>query len=467
MNAFTNPPFTRLEDIAGLRVTIMGLGLNGGGLISAQFFAEHGAQVTVTDFKTETELAPSIEALKNFPTIRYVLGRHEIEDFKNADLVIKNPGVKLDGNVYLAAARSIETDLSIFLRFNTAPIIAVTGSKGKSSTVSAIHFALKELGYNSFLGGNITVSPLSFLDQTMEQADFPADSGADLAGSTTVVVLELSSWQLADLKGRGLLKPKVACITPIMTDHQNWYGGMEPYVADKKLLYADLPADSFLVCNADDSWGAIFAKETAAKVCWYSTSSDSKDANILPEKLTVLGSHNRQNLLIAAKALSCFGCDSAKASAALARFPGIEHRLEFFHEYNGIRFYNDSAATIPEASVLALQAFDIAPILLTGGTDKELDFSILAQKAHLAKNILLLKGTGTDKFIPLLQDLSIPFKGPFESLEDMVHEALSIAVSGDSIVFSPGATSFGMFLNEFDRGRKFKKTVRMLLQKEN
>lgn len=505
MNTFTNPPFTRLEDIAGLRVTIMGLGLNGGGLTSAQFFAEHGAQVTVTDFKTEAELAPSIEALKDFPEIKYVLGRHDIEDFKKADLVIKNPGVKLDGNVYLAAARSIETDLSVFLRFNTAPIIAVTGSKGKSSTVSAIHFALKELGYNSFLGGNITVSPLSFLDQTMElagvpeagapQAGFPADSGAELVGSasgvgvapvvrttteahapvvvrtttavrTTVVALELSSWQLADLKGRGLLKPKVACITPIMADHQNWYGGMEPYVADKKVLYADLPADSFLVCNADDSWGPIFAKETASKVCWYSTLSDSKDADILPDKLTVLGSHNRQNLLIAAKALSCFGCDSAQASAALARFPGIEHRLEFFHEYNGIRFYNDSAATIPDASVLALQAFDKAPILLTGGTDKELDFSILAQKAHLAKSILLLKGSGTDKLIPLLQDLNIPFKGPFESLEAMVQEAFSIAVSGDNILFSPGATSFGIFLNEFDRGRKFKNLVLMLTNKE-
>lgn len=452
-----------------MKVTIMGLGVNGGGLASALFFARSGAKVTITDKKTETELKASIDALTEFPDIRYVLGTHEIDDFKNADTVIKNPGVKLEGNVFLASARSIETDVSVFLRFSKAPIIAVTGSKGKSSTVSALYYALKKLGYPAFLGGNITVSPLTFLDET---------------NKTTPVVLELSSWQLADLKGRALLKPRIAIITPIMSDHQNWYGGMEPYVADKKLIYADQDNTCHLVCNYDDEWGAIFATESRAQIHWYSAKPlpDNRDgawltddgtgwmkngnaapSKILPSTLKVPGIHMKQNLLNAAQALSLFGAENEKIADALAHFPGIEHRLELFHEENEIRYFNDSAATIPEAVAAAIESFDNNVILLTGGTDKNLDFKPIAEVAHLAKRIFLLAGTGTDKLIPLLRDRNISFEGPFANLIDLVNAVRSKAEKGDNIVFSPGATSFGMFVNEFDRGNKFRDVVKKKL----
>ena len=477
---FNNPPFKTRRDIAGLKVTVMGLGLNGGGLSSARFFAANGAQVTVTDKKTAEELAPSVAALREFPNIRFVLGTHELADFANADVVIKNPGVKLEGNEYLSAARSIETDLSVFLRFTRSPILAVTGSKGKSSTVSALHFGLTELAYRSFLGGNITVSPLTFLDDTDE---------------TTPVVLELSSWQLADLRGRGLLKPRVAILTPVMPDHQNWYGGMEPYVADKKLIYADQDETGHLLCNADDEWGPIFASEARARgkhspqVSWYSAkpfdgrdfcadashaagawldrdgtgfmrTRDGKTFPILHDKLAVPGAHMRQNLLNAAQAMVLFGADPARTADALSRFTGIEHRLEFFHEENGVRFYNDSAATIPEAVAAAIGSFGKPVILLCGGTDKNLDFTPLAAAASGAKRILLLAGTGTDKLIPMLREREIAFEGPFADLASLVAAARTKATSGDAIVFSPGATSFGMFKNEFDRGNKFREAVK-------
>ncbi len=461
--SFNNPPFSTLADIAGLRVTVMGLGLNGGGLASARFFARHGAEVTVTDMKTAAELAPSIEALAEFPAIRFILGTHELDDFSNADMVLKNPGVKLAGNRYLESAKSIESDVSVFLRFSQAPVLAVTGSKGKSSTVSALHYGMKQLGYPVFLGGNITVSPLSFLEET---------------GPDTPVVLELSSWQLADLRGRGLLKPRVALITPIMSDHQNWYGSMDAYVADKKLLYADMGPESRLLCNADDGWGAIFASETRAAVHWYTGGDtlpdsasngawltgdgrgimrkDSNETDILPEKLAVPGAHMRQNLLNAAQMMVLYGADAKAAGDALATFPGIEHRLEFFHEENGVRYYNDSAATIPEAAAAAAASFEKPVILLCGGTDKNLEFTPLAEAARNVQRLLLLDGTGTEKLIPLLAERNIPFDGPFGSLEALVEAAKRRASPGDIVVFSPGATSFGMFKNEFDRGRKFK-----------
>lgn len=471
---FNPPPFTSLSDLAGLRVTIMGLGLNGGGLATARFFAAHGSLVTITDRKSAAELEPSIRALSEYSAIRYVLGTHELDDFRNADCVIKNPGVKLEGNEFLAASRSIETDISVFLRFTRAPILAVTGSKGKSSTVSALHFGLRELGYDAFLGGNITVSPLTFLDQTNEN---------------TPVVLELSSWQLSDLRGRGLLKPRVAILTPVMPDHQNWYGGMEPYVADKKLIYADQDETCHLLCNRDDEWGTVFAAETHAQVHWYSArelpeglagawlgedgrgfmrpayasggcgTADCRTAEILPAELAVPGGHMKQNVLNAAQALALFGADPARVGPALAKFPGIEHRLEFFHENGGVRFYNDSAATIPEAVAAAIGSFGKPVILLAGGTDKNLDFSPLADAANCAKKIFLLAGTGTDKLMPMLLDRGVHFEGPFPGLSELVAAARAAAVPGDIVVFSPGATSFGLFKNEFDRGNKFRDAV--------
>ena len=181
------PAFETLEDIKNKNVTVMGLGLNGGGEATVRFLLKHGANVTITDMKSKEQLESTIKSLENDSSldtskIKYTLGCHNIEDFKNADVVIKNPGVKIEGNKFLAEAKQIETDISMFLHFTKAPIIAVTGSKGKSSTVSAIHFGLSQAGFTTFLGGNITVSPLTFLEKTNED---------------TPVVLELSSWQLA------------------------------------------------------------------------------------------------------------------------------------------------------------------------------------------------------------------------------------------------------------------------------
>lgn len=461
-----DPPFSTVKEIAGLKVTVMGLGLHGGGVASARFFAEHGAKVTVTDMKTAEELAPSIQALSSHPDIQFVLGHHREEDFSGADLVIKNPGVKTEGNPFLKRAPKIETDVSVFLRLSKAEIIAVTGSKGKSSTASAIHFGLRRTGRAVFLGGNITVSPLTFLKET------DADS---------IVVLELSSWQLADLRGRRVLKPKCAVITPVMPDHQNWYGSMEKYVADKKLIYADMTESDHLVCDFDDGWGKEFARETKARVHWYSRSPFPEDAriqngawlekdggfmfdggavvNILPAKTAVPGKHMRLNLLNAGQVMAVFGVSHTDIAESMGAYPGIPHRLEFFHEENGAKWYNDSAATIPEAAAEAVRAFETPVILLCGGTDKSLDFEPLARIAGKAKKILLLDGSGTKKLAALLENRGVPYSGPYSDLASFIFEARAAASPGDAIVFSPGCASFELFKNEFDRGRAFKEAV--------
>ncbi|HET7838275.1 MAG TPA: UDP-N-acetylmuramoyl-L-alanine--D-glutamate ligase [Rectinemataceae bacterium] len=464
-----NSPLQSLEHIPGLRVTIMGLGLNGGGLASALFFARRGATVTVTDMKGEEALAEPVAALAGLP-VRFVLGRHELDDFRNADVVIKNPAVRPD-SPFLLASKAVETDLSVFLRFSESPLIAVTGSKGKSSTSSAIHWGLVAAGRTAFLGGNITVSPLSFLDRT---------------GPGTPVVLELSSWQLADLKGMGVLKPAVALLTSIRPDHMNRYGSMDEYVADKRLIYADQDQACYTLCNRDDPWGLSFAAETRARVRWYGERDEglagawldpatgrgyfsddrgggAKPEEILGPELIVPGFHQRKNLLGAALALRLFGVEAPSIRAAMASFPGVEHRLEFFAEKDGVRWFNDSAATIPQAVGAALGSFDGPIVLITGGTDKNLDFEPVRPAYGKPRLIVLLAGSGTEKLRALLDADGIAYLGPYDELGPAVREAASRARDGDTVLLSPGCTSFGMFLHEFDRGRKFKETVRSLL----
>ena len=464
--------FENLSDIAGKHITIMGLGLNGGGEAVSTFLAKHGAILTITDMKTPAELAPTIEKLSknssiNASKITYVLGHHDIKDFENADCVIKNPGIKYDGNKYLAAAKHIETDLSLFLQFSPAPIIAVTGSKGKSSTASAIHYGLCKAGFNAKLGGNITVSPLSFIDTCTEK---------------TPVVLELSSWQLADLRGRHVLKPRIAVLTTIVPDHQNWYHAMKPYIADKKLIYADQSGDDVLFCADRNNWGNEFASEAPAHVVRYPMQPEESWLN----NICVPGEHQKQNVYNAYLVLCEMGVKNTDAIKIMQEYPGIEHRLEYFYTWKNIKFYNDTTATVPEAAAAAVNAFKAPVHFMGGGTDKGLELDVLADalakgmQYQKIKSIRLLEGTATQKLIKLLKKRKVAYISPFKNLESMLHDfrksipteepessvqpadSKSAILSNSVVVFSPGATSFGMFNNEFERGTKFKQAVKTI-----
>jgi UDP-N-acetylmuramoylalanine--D-glutamate ligase len=500
-------PVSKENTYSGMKVTVMGLGLNGGGLESARYLALHGAECTITDMNDENTLRPSIKALEAInlphPPFRFCLGRHEMDDFTNADMVIKNPGVRPD-SPYLAAARRIETDISLFLAASPARLSAVTGSKGKSGTASAIHWALAQarkmrlLPGEAYLGGNITVSPLSFLDELTKDDD---------------VVLELSSWQLGDVKncgqgGCGLLKPRAAVLTSIMADHQDRYGGMEAYVNDKRIIYQSQDKSCATIASADDDWGRSFLAETPGRSLPYSEQPFSENlagetrggpaaawidpasgagmaslareiVEVVPPLPLVPGRHQKKNLLAAALALLDLGLPVSFIRESLGAFPGIEHRLEFFREIDGVRFYNDTAATIPEAAAAAVEALsagtDSPLILVTGGTDKNLDFSPLVKAAAGVKGIILLAGTGSDRLIPLFRDAGLSFQGPYNSIDETAQAALTMALcsvrknnSGNNgtgenvrtaVVLSPGCASFGMFRNEFDRGKQWKEAV--------
>lgn len=441
----------------------MGLGLHGGGIASARFLASHGAELTITDLRDEETLRPSIEQLRDL-SIRYVLGRHEMEDFSGADMVVKNPAVPRQ-SPYLREARRVETDLTLFLRLNRRPVLAVTGSKGKSTTVSALHAIVKRRYPDTLLGGNITISPLTFADECLRPSQSP-------------VILELSSWQLADIIPAELLKARIALITNIMADHQNAYSSMDDYVADKRRIFHGQGPGDDSICPYDDAYRPILERDITGRRLYFSARElpagldgacfrgntgririQGEESAIVPEETVLPGIHNRVNLLAAGMIAFLYGIPADIIREETGGFTGIEHRLELLDTGDGLRWYNDSAATIPEATGAALCSLKGRVHLITGGTDKKLNFTAFQELAHLPATIHLLAGSATERMIEILRREGVPFNGPFDSLQEAVDSAAAAAIAGDSVLFSPGSTSFGMFLNEFDRGRRFKEIV--------
>ncbi len=239
--------------------------------------------------------------------------------------------------------------------------------------------------------------------------------------------------------------------------------------------------EGFLICNYDESYGRIFARETGARVLFVSSvplpegtdgvfldenrgfiRTNGKTEQVLPKEITLTGMHNRINLLYAAAVLYLEGLSGRDIAEGLSLFKGIPHRMEKVEEINGVLWYNDSAATIPQATAAALKSFNTPVLLICGGTDKELQFEGFDKAVQIPERIYLLEGSATERMLPIIESARTPFKGPFSSLEEAVNTAFADSKPGDSVVFSPGATSFGMFLNEFDRGDQFRTMVKDL-----
>lgn len=433
------------------RVLIMGLGLypKGSGISAAKFFAREGARVIVTDLKKRSELSGSIKLLKDFK-IRYILGKHNAKDFKEADLIIKNPAVRNDSK-YLKIAKEkkipIETDMSIFFKLcpTNVKIIGVTGTRGKSTTCSLIYEILRAENENVFLGGNIQNSPLNFLD--------------DIVGNRhtcSIIVLELSSWMLESLKN----SPHIAVLTNIMPDHLNTYKNMEEYARAKSLIFKYQNKNDFAVLNYDNKICREIGENVKAKKRWFS----SKKASValrLAKTTKLLGEHNVYNALTAVVVAKILKVPDKKIKLALKNFKGVPNRLEFICEKKGVKFYNDTTATTPDATLAGLRALKSKEIvLIAGGADKNLDYNELAKEvSKYVKVLILLPGTATDKLRARLIEKSDLEPIAARNMKEAVAKARELSKKGDIILLSPGAASFGLFKNEFDRGEKFVKEL--------
>jgi len=463
------------QDLKDKRITIMGLGLNQGGLGVARFLAKAGAKILVTDLKTKEELGPSLGKLKSFD-VKYILGQHREEDFINTDMVIQNPAVPHNSK-YLKIARThgipIETDLGLFLQLcPSKKIIAIAGTKGKSTVSQLIYHIFEEAQKNTTLAGNIGISVLDILEKISSQ---------------TWLILEISTWQMEGIKNRKF-RPQTAVLTNILPDHLDRYPNFKKYAQSEKLIFKYQQLNNNLVTNFDNKETNQVNKETNSKIYWFSAkekiepgcylendklifqSGKYKTTFAKMSDLLLPGLHNLENILAASTVGFIHNISGNIILKALKNFPGVPYRLEFIGEFRGIKFYNDTCATTPEATLAALESFTEQPIILfLGGKDKKLNYENFAKaigQNKKVKKIILLQHPAYDASLKILSTLKKHLDSEniilVSSLKVGIEAALQQAQANDIILLSPAAASFGMFENEFDRGDQFNKIVKNL-----
>jgi len=426
------------------RITVIGLGLLGRGVGDARYLAECGAGLIVTDLKSQEQLAESTAQLKEFKNIKFVLGEHRLEDFNNRDFILKAAGVPLD-SPYIAEAKKnnipVRMSADIFAEISGITCVGVTGTRGKSTVAHMVHSILKMAGKPALLGGNVRgVSNLELLKEVTPEH---------------IAVLELDSWQLQGF-GEAKISPHIAVFTTLYPDHLNYYkNDLDAYLVDK--------ANVFLYQEPEDV--LILGKQCAPTIVdKYGSKIESKinvvDELKLPNTwvLRIPGQHNRYNAALALAAARAMKIPDNISRCALESFTGVPGRLELIAEKKGIKIYNDTTATTPEATLAALTALDAAhSVVIAGGTDKNLILDGLVAKLKDAKRVILLAGSGTERIRGEFPDAPV-----YNALVPAVEDAFAQARTGDNILFSPAFASFGMFKNEFDRGDQFNAIVQAL-----
>jgi UDP-N-acetylmuramoylalanine--D-glutamate ligase len=414
---------------AGKKITIMGVDPNGRGIRDAKFAGEHGAELLLTDIKDTHDIRNGLQTLMHLPNIQYRLGAHVIEDFVNTDLVIRASEAPI-GSPYLKAATDagvrIETDETLFLALAPHLVtIGVTGTRGKTTTTHLIYEILKAAhGARVHLAGNVRgVAALPMLDTVKDGDD---------------MVFELASWQLQQF-GLNKIALNVAVFTTFMDDHLNYYkGDRDAYLNDKAQIFLhQTPEDTLVVSTqALPILKEKYGSKIKSKLVVANPAKFPKDWT-----LKMPGEHNVLNAVCAIEATRALGIDEEIIKSVVENFTGVPGRLELVKEVNGIKFYNDTTATTPDATLAALQALGTKnTILIMGGADKGLDMSKLEARLPELKKVVRIE----------------------QGLIEALNEALAASTAGDIILFSPAYASFGMFKNEFDRGDQFTELVQKL-----
>ncbi len=473
-----------VTDFNKKKVLVVGLGSLGGGVATVKWLVDHGASVTVTDAGKKKNLEKSIRALKSCgKKVRFVLGRHDKKDFVSHDVIVVNPAVKISGNPFLSLAKKknvpVTNDLGIFLGNAKNPIIAVTGTRGKTTTANWIAYFLSGKYPGAKASGNSSDDALlKLLPRLERRRNMPA-------------VLELSSFQL-ELANQIRRAPDIAVVTNLYRDHLNRHGSMEKYARAKANIFLKQTEDQILVLNRDNEWTEYFLKRNSkSRLAFVSLDrpvlgknsrflvrankrvifSDGKTRRTVfskktAEKIESLGEHNIYNFLCAALAAHYAGVSWSEIEKKTETLPQIPYRQETVIKRKDLAVINDTAATSPDGTLAALRRFggkDTA--LIAGGTDKKLKYSLWAQevKKHIVpNNLFLLEGSATRKMIRELNKAGYFRKGrpqTFGSLEELLGSVKKRLETDDhkptTVLFSPAAASFEKFKNEFDRGEKF------------
>jgi len=452
----------------GKKIVVFGIGELGGGVSAIKFLVANGASVIATDIKSKETLKKPLREIKDLKNVSFVLGQHRRENFVHADMVIKTPGCPWTNEYIKLALKNnipVETDASLFFRLCKNKIIGITGSKGKTTVSHMVSHFLKSSGYHPIQIG-VGVTPV--LDRL------------ELLKKNSVVVFELSSWRLSALKFCKI-SPKISIFTSFFPDHMNYYKNMDEYWNDKKQIFKYQKKDDTLVFNADEesiieninkmdlSMERIsvslkndknFSVFVENNIAFLNKSNKIKEIAKIDD-IKVIGKHNKMNILLAISAVIAIGGNVNKLKRAVKLFSSVKYRLEHIKTINGVEYYNDTAATNPNASITAIESFHGREIiLLVGGADKNLETKNFAK--YIVKNVkkaLFFKGKYSDRLISEIKkmnlDTNITNYKLYDSMNDIIKDARELSCENDVVLLSPGAASFGIFKNEFDRGDKF------------
>jgi len=444
-----------MMEIKGKRVLVVGLRKSG--VSAANLLAGSGAEVTVTDMLPADELGEF--AGKLLPSVRLALGGHPNGLFEGTDLIVLSPGVPTGIEpIKKARLKGIkvigELELAYLMAGGAVPFYAVTGTNGKSTTVTLLDLMLRKAGKKTLFGGNIGNAMTGEVQKTGDCA-----------------VVEVSSFQLETIE---TFRPHIAVILNITPDHMDRYRSMDEYREAKERISLNQTRDDFLVLNHDDpETMAALKKDIKAQVFYFSraetvkgvytragvvyTNIDGPAPLIGANEIRIKGVHNLENAMAASAMALLAGVPPDAVREALREFPGLPHRLEFVRELGGVRFVNDSKGTNIGAVAKSLEGFEKGVVLIAGGRDKAGDFTALRPLIKGRVKAVVLIGEAAEKIEKAVCDLTgCRYAG---SMEEAVRLAMSLASKGDTVLLSPACASFDMFRDFEDRGRVFKEAV--------
>ncbi|WP_320130399.1 UDP-N-acetylmuramoyl-L-alanine--D-glutamate ligase [uncultured Sphaerochaeta sp.] len=439
-----------------MKVLVFGLGMHGGGFAAASYFLDHGDEVRVTDLKGNSQLGTEVQTLEQRGA-KCITGNHRAQDFRWADIVVKNPAIPPD-HPLLESTKMVVNDFAWLFSSpwcEQTKIIAITGTKGKTTTSAAVAHALEKLGYEAMQCGNMGISAFTVLSDWEKR-------NAEGRKMPDYLVCEFSSWLIRDTYAamRGQFPPMEICaITNFYPDHLNSYQTIDLYLADKLELFGK---HTKLAVIPD-----VFMKQVQKL-----TGLDKKQVRGIDRSCAKV-LQEMPHLKSAYAILLALGFKWKTILKALSSFSGVPHRIEQIGTIGNIMLVNDSAATIPEAVHFTCAKFHMMPIhLICGGTDKNLVAESMLNELKEASSISLLGGSYTkDKLIPLMEKEKIHFDGPFQTMDEAFanayakaeEKAKSLPELPQVVLLSPGATSFELFVNEFDRGDQFRNLANTLL----
>ena len=454
----------KTEELKGKKVTVVGLARSG--VAAAHLLQAAGADVTVADAKHEAALAPALARLDR-DAIHVRVGAGYETALDGAQLAVISPGVPTDLDALKKVrARQVPVigELELASRFLKAPILAVTGTNGKSTTVTLTGLLLKEWGRRVFIGGNLgtPVSEAALATYTNGSKGSPYD----------YVVAEVSSFQLETIER---FHPSVAALLNITSDHLDRYPSLDPYVAAKARIFENQTADDYALLNYDDEQVLAFRAGVRAHELGFSRSGGVQEgASLDGDQLIVTlkgqrericrigeiripGAHNVANAMAAVTMAQVCGCPPDVMRRVLSSFPGLEHALELVRERNGVRFINDSKGTNVDATLKALESLDKPIVLIAGGKDKGGDFARLRDVVSRRVKRMVLIGEAASRIGQVLEGIK-PMSYA-TSFREAVESAAQSAQAGDVVLLSPACASFDMFADYQDRGRQFKALV--------